>query len=74
MSDDDIPEGGVPEFDWDNFEVPMIRTWAAPPEGWFWYGTHADIPGDLEFSVALGKDGLPLFERPVERSDDEQVG
>ncbi|HSN11772.1 MAG TPA: hypothetical protein VLS51_06675 [Propionibacteriaceae bacterium] len=61
-------EAQVPDLD-DGFEVPMIRTWAKPPEGWSWYGSHSTEPVDLEFSIALGEDGLPLFERPVGGGD-----
>jgi len=56
----------------DDFDMPYLRTWVTPPDGWYWVGTHVDIPVDLEFSIAVGEDGLPLFERPIwtEGTDD----
>lgn len=40
-------------------------TWSAPPSGWVTFGTHAglaEVPA-LRWSLELGDDGLPLFER-----------
>lgn len=41
----------------------LQRELTTPPEGWFVFGTHIDIPGPLEF---WGNEaGLPIWERPI---------
>ena len=41
--------------------------WTPPPAGWFTFGTHVDVPIELEFSDELyPDDGLPRWERPRE--------
>lgn len=40
-------------------------TYKEPPEGWFTFGTHVEIPGPLEFSDETDEAGMPLWERLV---------
>lgn len=56
-----------PESDSDSeLEMPSIRTWVDPPEGWHHFGTHVTGNAAMEFSVAQDDDGLPLYERPIQ--------
>jgi rubredoxin len=41
-------------------------TFKPPPEGWFAFGYHVDIPGPLQFSDETDEAGMPLWERPGE--------
>lgn len=41
----------------------VIEWLTKPPEGWCHFGTHVDIPCELEFSEVLDDDGLPMWER-----------
>jgi hypothetical protein len=62
------PEDDEPDHEGD--DLPYLRTWVDPPDGWHWVGTFAnDATVDLEYSTALGEDGLPLFERPIPKDD-----
>lgn len=36
-----------------------------PPQGWYTFGTHVDIPVSLEFSEEKDEAGMPLWERPT---------
>jgi len=61
------------DSDSESTDVPYIRTWAEPPKGWFWVGTAQNIhEANMEYSTALGEDGLPLFERPIPGDDDDE--
>lgn len=48
-------------------QARQIENAPEPPEGWFVFGTHvADDPVPaLEFSDEVGRDDLPLWERPL---------
>lgn len=39
-------------------------SYAAPPEGWFTFGTHVDSTYPLDFSKETDEAGDPLWERP----------
>lgn len=41
----------------------MSSDYVPPPEGWFDFGTHVDIPGPLEFSSEVDESGVPRWER-----------
>jgi hypothetical protein len=50
------------------FAVRALLAQAAPPDGWFQFGSHAGEEFgwlDLEFSTEVSDDGLPRWERPV---------
>jgi hypothetical protein len=47
-------------------------TYQTPPEGWFTFGTHVDIPGPLEFSTETDEAGMPLWERPAPARDESE--
>mgnify|MGYP001079237585 CR=1 FL=1 len=36
---------------------------SGPPRGWHPFGTHAGVPGLMEFSEALDDAGMPMWER-----------
>jgi len=36
-----------------------------PPEGWYAFGTHVDVPVRLEFSEKTDDALMPLWERPI---------
>lgn len=43
----------------------MPTTWREPPEGWYLFGTHVDVPVPLEFSTETDEALMPLWERPI---------
>lgn len=45
----------------------------AMPEGWFPFGTHVDSGVELEFSDETGEDDLPLWERPAEPTNGDNM-
>lgn len=66
---DVVEELPLPTDDPDEQRLRALETEApSPPEGWFWFGTHAafDVPKEmLEFSSDVDNAGVPLWERPV---------
>lgn len=51
-------------FDGIASENKAIRALQAPG-GWFYFGSHLDFDGPLQFSIELSEDGLPKWERPL---------